>query len=53
MKKKGNNNLNHLLNFKFLRQEPYHVYEKEFRTGTSYKFNKQMVFTKEMFLQAK
>ena len=53
-KKKGNSNLNHLLNFKFLRQEPYHVYEREFKsTGSVNKFNKSTIFTKEMFLQAK
>ncbi len=54
LKKKGMNNLNHLLNFKFLRQEPYHVYEKEFKTNSSFsKTNISNIFTKETFLQAK
>lgn len=53
LKKKGMNNLNHLLNFKFLRQEPYHVYEKEFKTNSSFtKTNISNIFTKETFLQA-
>jgi hypothetical protein len=57
-KMKKGSNLNHLLNFKFLRQEPYHLYERDFKSGkfdstSNTKLSRSMIFTKEMFLQAK